>query len=53
MGPASILTANILLDDWVREKVVNIVENAVALYGFGVFLVSILMKIFEHFFFFR
>lgn len=40
MGPVSIIIANHVLDDWVREKVVNGVENAVALYGFGVFLVS-------------
>uniref|UniRef100_A0A914VVW6 Apple domain-containing protein n=1 Tax=Plectus sambesii TaxID=2011161 RepID=A0A914VVW6_9BILA len=38
MGPVSIIIANHVLDDWVREKVVNGVENAVALYGFGVFL---------------
>jgi hypothetical protein len=41
MGPVSILTANILLDNWVREMIVNIVENAVAFYGFGVFLVRL------------
>ncbi len=39
MGPISVCVANFLLDPWVREEVVNMVDNAVVFYGFVVFLV--------------
>lgn len=39
MGPLTVLLATFVLDNWVREKVVNGMENFIAFYGFIVFLV--------------
>ncbi|CAJ0951897.1 unnamed protein product, partial [Mesorhabditis belari] len=39
MGPISLLIANFVLDDWVREEVVNLVECCVTFYGFFVFTI--------------
>ncbi|CAJ0575965.1 unnamed protein product, partial [Mesorhabditis spiculigera] len=39
MGPISILIANFVMDKWVREEVVNLVECCVTFYGFFVFMV--------------
>lgn len=40
MGPVTVILANFLLDNWIREEVVNSVDCFVAAYGFTVFLVS-------------
>ncbi|GMR61001.1 hypothetical protein PMAYCL1PPCAC_31196, partial [Pristionchus mayeri] len=39
MGPVTLYLSNFLLDNWVREEVVNLVECCVVFYGFVVFLV--------------
>jgi hypothetical protein len=39
-GPVTILIGNYVLDNWVREKTANGIENAVAFCGFAMFLVS-------------
>lgn len=42
MGPITLYLSNFLLDNWVREEVVNLVECCVVFYGFIVFMVRIL-----------
>ncbi|GMT36272.1 hypothetical protein PFISCL1PPCAC_27569, partial [Pristionchus fissidentatus] len=39
MGPITLYLSNFLLDNWVREEVVNLVDCSVVFYGFVVFLV--------------
>uniref|UniRef100_A0A0M3HMK4 GpcrRhopsn4 domain-containing protein n=1 Tax=Ascaris lumbricoides TaxID=6252 RepID=A0A0M3HMK4_ASCLU len=39
MGPISVIIANFLLDNWVREEVVNLVDCSVVAYGYLVFMV--------------
>ncbi|KAF8354147.1 hypothetical protein PRIPAC_95770 [Pristionchus pacificus] len=39
MGPVTLYLSNFLLDNWVREEVVNLVECCVVFYGFIVFMV--------------
>lgn len=40
MGPISVIIANFLLDNWVREEVVNLVDCSVVAYGYLVFMVG-------------
>lgn len=39
-GPITIVLGNFALDNWVREKAANGIENTVAFVGFAMFLVS-------------
>ena len=40
--PVIVICANYLLDNWVREEVIYLVDNCVTIYGYVIFLASFL-----------